>query len=153
MGFAQRARQMVNAINEKEYDIWNTFLKYSTEYEEILKLKESDMETLEDNQYFKSIYPDLEEIASKGFLKASVYNEEFALTVKYVRVGKHGERWTKKQYPVKHHCIFAICTSNPSMNKSIGRGTTLISVLPKAWHERLIEGLKKDGMEDSLVVN
>ena len=136
MSFIQKVRQKIEAVVNQEQSVWNAFTQHSSAYMRVLELEPKDLEVLKREHGRGSMYPDLKETASKGFLQVTIGGKQFSLSVKNVCGAEYGGRWTES--------ILAICTSDPSMNESVGSGTTLISVISEEWHERLVKRLEND---------
>lgn len=138
MNFQERMREIVvNATATKE-ETWLTFQKHSAEYADALGLSTHDLSIIEDQvQGRLSMYPDLKEVGSMGFLKFDLHGEKFSLSVKHVCGMHYGGQW--------QDFVFAICMSDLKRNQQLGYGTTLISVLPSDWHEKILFYLKTGG--------
>lgn len=147
MSLADEVHRKIQGVVNEEQTTWHTFLSNHEDYMRALNLTSEHLEVLERSKGRGSIYPDLTETGSKGFLKFSLDGEEFALSVKHVCGAPYGGSWTD--------CVFAICLTHPSLNSSVGGGTTLISVVPDEWHQRIVSRLaeKEDSpswMDDDL---
>ena len=141
MSFADNVRGKVTEHVKREKELWSKTTMHSAAYRKALKLLESDLEALLRIKDRPSPLPDTKEHADKNFLAIPVNGKQFALTVHHVCGVPYGGTWTT--------VILAICTSDDSVNESVGRGTTLITTLSDEWHDKLMARLM--GADDTAV--
>ncbi|MDB4977994.1 MAG: hypothetical protein JWM56_180 [Candidatus Peribacteria bacterium] len=127
-------RQRIAGIEAKKEKMWNIAERHSTQYSKVLDLSAEEMKLLAEEREPESLRPDTEELASQGFVQVPVDGEWISLVAQHVCGLHYDNKWREM--------IFAICSSEPSLNTSIGKGTTLLSVLPEQWHRKLMEVLE-----------
>jgi hypothetical protein len=132
-GYRDLVWQMVAGAVERENTLWEVFIRHSVTYKRALQLNDQQVEVLERTQPRTSMYPDASELAEKGFLHVTLDGQEFALTAKNVCGAAYEDQW--------RYCLIVFCVSTPSLNESVGEGTTFISVLPEDWHAKLANHL------------
>ncbi|MFA6492579.1 MAG: hypothetical protein WCV58_00295 [Patescibacteria group bacterium] len=113
--------------------IWKMVTSHSDEYQTSLGLNQAGVKELERQKSHISMYPSIEDELASAILNIEIDGEQFGLVVKYVCGCEYGDTWRE--------CLMVGCKSNPSLNLSVGYGTTLVFAVSKDWHKRIISHL------------
>ena len=145
MSLKEKVHKMIKKVKLTKATTWETFQKHSMSYSKMLNLSVEDLAVIEEEiQERSSSFPDIAETGEKGFLKFNVDDEKFSLAVKRVCGVHYGGRW---------QCyIFAICTSSPGLNQTVGEGTTTISIVSEEWNEKILHHLRSDEKKPQLTL-
>lgn len=135
INYREVVKGMVIEARTRKETGWERFKRHSTDYASALEISSSDLETIEQEvQGRGGMYPSVMDTAREGFLQFNLDDEEFSMSVKHVCGAHYGDSWD--------NFIFAICTSNPALNNTLGGGTTFISVVPDDWHKKIIRHMR-----------
>ena len=133
MTFSEKIKNKIDTTKKEERLLWHKTSSHSTDYVQVLQLDKEDLQVIERSQGRAGIYPSLEDWATIGVLHLDIDGERFALFVKNVCACSYGENWEYR--------MMAVCESNASLNTEIGYGTTLISIVPDEWHQKILKHL------------
>lgn len=140
VNYREVVRDMVITARTEKETIWENFKRHSLDYAIALNISSSDVAIIEQEvQRRGGTYPSVIDTALGGFLQFDLEDEKFSLSVKHVCGAHYGGTWAD--------FIFAICISQPSLNKAIGGGTTTISVVPEDWHKKIVRHLQNSNEE------
>lgn len=133
MGFRDVVRQMVEGTANREAIMWQMFICHAQAYQQSLGTSDDDVSVLERSQPRAGMYPSASDLANGAFLQVHLDDETFSILAKHVCGAAYGDEW--------RDCIMVICTSDLSLNESVGGGTTFINVIRDDWHNKLVAHL------------
>lgn len=134
--YGRKLREDLKTLRIRQSSLWNKAVLHSQQYEKALGITEKDLEEIEQLQVSPvSMNPSIEDLGEAGFLKIPVENEWFGLRAENVCGVAYDNKWSRM--------IYAICVSNKEINVlHVGSGTTLITIIAKDWHDKLMDILE-----------
>jgi hypothetical protein len=141
---AEKLRRQLNESERNETDIFQAFLAHSRDYQEALGLSNDQVQRME-RENTLTRYPSLKDFMGVAKVHVTVDGIDFAIVAKHTCCHDYGKFSVSEGW---RDLLMAI-SADEELNKSAGRGTSLINVIPKVWHSRLLAFLKGESGDET----
>ena len=135
-------RKFLRQEDKKDMDLFPEVAKHSRDYMDAFGLESRDVEVLEKKQEKKGgMYPEAGDLYDGSLIKLEIEGKKFGIFAANVCGQEYGNNW--------QDMLMAV-SNDASLNKMVGRGTTLIISVSEEWHTKILQAVKQSSQQDNL---